>query len=79
MVNIKPDRTGGLIEALVLAGEAEWQGYARMLGYMPRTSCGIAAVLPLAPTARFADLDDPTWLAVNVELALWPNTGVLHL
>ncbi|WP_049177529.1 enolase C-terminal domain-like protein, partial [Klebsiella variicola] len=79
MVNIKLDKTGGLTEALALAGEAERQGYARMLGCMLCTSRGIAAALPLAPMARFADLDGPTWLAVDVEPALRFSTGVLHL
>ncbi|PIN64324.1 L-Ala-D/L-Glu epimerase, partial [Klebsiella pneumoniae] len=40
---------------------------------------GLAAALPLAPMARFADLDGPTWLAVDVEPALLFSTGVLHL
>ena len=40
---------------------------------------GLAAALPLAPLARFADLDGPTWLAVDVEPALRFSTGVLHL
>ena len=79
MVNIKLDKTGGLTEALALAGEAERQGFERMLGCMLCTSRGIAAALPLAPLARFADLDGPTWLAVDVEPALRFSTGVLHL
>ncbi|WP_163535526.1 L-Ala-D/L-Glu epimerase [Klebsiella pneumoniae] len=79
MINIKLDKTGGLTEALALAGEAERQGFERMLGCMLCTSRGIAAALPLAPLARFADLDGPTWLAVDVEPALRFSTGVLHL
>lgn len=51
MVNIKLDKTGGLTEALALAGEAERQGFERMLGCMLCTSRGIAAALPLAPLA----------------------------
>ena len=39
---------------------------------------GVAEQL-LAPLARFADLDGPTWLAVDVEPALHFSTGVLHL
>jgi L-alanine-DL-glutamate epimerase-like enolase superfamily enzyme len=50
-----------------------------MLGCMLCTSRAIAAALPLAPLARFADLDGPTWLAVDVEPALHFSTGVLHL
>lgn len=79
MVNIKLDKTGGLTEALLLAQEAERLGFARMLGCMLCTSRAISAALPLAPLARFADLDGPTWLAVDVEPALHFSTGVLHL
>jgi hypothetical protein len=50
-----------------------------MLGCMLCTSRAISAALPLAPLARFADLDGPTWLAVDVEPALHFSTGVLHL
>ncbi len=52
MINIKLDKTGGLTEALALAGEAERQEFERMLGCMLCTSRGIAAALPLAPLAR---------------------------
>ncbi len=50
-----------------------------MLGCMLCTSRAIAAALPLASQARFADLDGPTWLAVDVEPALRFSTGQLHL
>ncbi|WEF26289.1 L-Ala-D/L-Glu epimerase [Klebsiella aerogenes] len=79
MVNIKLDKTGGLTEALLLAQEAEQLGFERMLGCMLCTSRAISAALPLAPLARFADLDGPTWLAADVEPALRFSTGVLHL
>ncbi|WP_174508880.1 L-Ala-D/L-Glu epimerase [Klebsiella oxytoca] len=79
MVNIKLDKTGGLTEALFLAQEAEELGFERMLGCMLCTSRAISAALPLAAQARFADLDGPTWLAVDVEPALHFSTGVLHL
>jgi L-alanine-DL-glutamate epimerase-like enolase superfamily enzyme len=77
MVNIKLDKTGGLTEALALAGEAERQGLngcwavcsAPRAGSPPR-SLGAAGA---------ADLDGPTWLAVDVEPALHFSTGVLHL
>lgn len=79
MVNIKLDKTGGLTEALFLAQEAGEMGFERMLGCMLCTSRAISSALPLAPLARFADLDGPTWLAVDVEPALHFSTGVLHL
>ncbi|WP_343645374.1 L-Ala-D/L-Glu epimerase [Enterobacter sp.] len=79
MVNIKLDKTGGLTEALALAKEAQTQGFALMLGCMLCTSRAIGAALPLANQVRFADLDGPTWLAVDVSPALNFTTGVLHL
>lgn len=79
MVNIKLDKAGGLTEALALAKEAADQGFAVMLGCMICTSRAIAAALPLVSHARFADLDGPTWLAVDVEPPLHFSTGTLHL
>nr|WP_318381593.1 L-Ala-D/L-Glu epimerase [uncultured Enterobacter sp.] len=79
MINIKLDKTGGLTEALALAVEAENQGLGLMLGCMLCTSRAINAALPLAGKVRFADLDGPTWLAVDVEPALHFTTGQLHL
>lgn len=79
MVNIKLDKTGGLTEALALATEAREQGFALMLGCMLCTSRAITAALPLTPQVIFADLDGPTWLAVDVEPALHFTTGLLHL
>lgn len=79
MVNIKLDKTGGLTEALALAKEAQAQGFALMLGCMLCTSRAISAALPLTPQVTFADLDGPTWLAVDAEPALHFTTGQLHL
>ncbi|CBG88435.1 L-Ala-D/L-Glu epimerase [Citrobacter rodentium] len=79
MINIKLDKTGGLTEALALATEAQAQGFALMLGCMLCTSRAIAAALPLTPQVTYADLDGPTWLAVDVEPALRFTTGQLHL
>lgn len=79
MVNIKLDKTGGLTEALALAKAAQEQGFTLMLGCMLCTSRAIGAALPLANQVRFADLDGPTWLAVDVSPALTFTTGVLHL
>ncbi|EQA8147670.1 enolase C-terminal domain-like protein [Salmonella enterica subsp. enterica serovar Typhimurium] len=79
MINIKLDKTGGLTEALALATEAREQGFGLMLGCMLCTSRAISAALPLMPQVSFADLDGPTWLAVDVEPALRFTTGQLHL
>ncbi len=55
------------------------QGFGLMLGCMLCTSRAISAALPLMPQVSFADLDGPTWLAVDVEPALRFTTGQLHL
>jgi len=79
MVNLKLDKTGGITEALALAAEARENGFALMLGCMLCTSRAINAALPLAGEVQFADLDGPTWLAVDVSPALHYTTGVVHL
>lgn len=78
MVNVKLDKTGGLTEALALTQAAREQGFDVMLGCMLCTSRAIAAALPLAAKVRFADLDGPTWLAVDVEPSLHFETGKLY-
>lgn len=78
MVNVKLDKTGGLTEALALTQAAREEGFDVMLGCMLCTSRAIAAAMPLAAMVRFADLDGPTWLAVDVEPALHFETGKLY-
>lgn len=63
MLNIKLDKTGGILEALALAETARAQGFELMLGCMLCTSRAIRAAWPLGQFARFVDLDGPTWLA----------------
>ncbi|WP_145476006.1 L-Ala-D/L-Glu epimerase [Yersinia similis] len=79
MVNIKLDKSGGLTEALLLAEQAKSMGFAIMLGCMLCTSRAIRAALPLAPGARFIDLDGPTWLVNDVEEGLHFSTGTIDL
>lgn len=78
MVNVKLDKTGGLTEALALTQAAREQGFDVMLGCMLCTSRAISAALPLAAKVRFADLDGPTWIAVDVEASLHFETGKLY-
>lgn len=75
MVNIKLDKAGGLTEALALAEAAAKMGFEVMLGCMLCSSRAIRAALPLIPQARYADLDGPTWLAVDVEPAIEVQSG----
>jgi len=69
-VNVKLDKTGGLTEALALAGAAEARGFAIMVGCMVGTSLAMAPAMVLAPRARFVDLDGPLLLARDREPGL---------
>src|SRR4029453_18225988 len=51
-VNIKLDKTGGLTEALVMAGEAERLGFTVMVGCMVATSLALAPAMLIAQRAR---------------------------
>jgi L-alanine-DL-glutamate epimerase-like enolase superfamily enzyme len=62
-VNIKLDKTGGLTEALRVAGEARARGLKVMVGSMLATSLAMAPALLLAQDADWVDLDGPLLLA----------------
>src|SRR5438477_541001 len=62
-VNIKLDKTGGLTEALAMAGAAHALGFEIMIGCMVATSLAMAPAMLLTPEARFVDLDGPLLLA----------------
>lgn len=62
-VNIKLDKTGGLMEALAMAEEARALGFEIMVGCMVATSLSMAPAMLVAQDARFVDLDGPLLLA----------------
>jgi len=62
-INIKLDKSGGLTEALALAGEAERARLAIMVGCMVSTSLAMAPAMLVAQRARVVDLDGPLLLA----------------
>ena len=62
-VNIKLDKTGGLTEALAMAGEAERLGFTLMVGCMVATSLALAPAMLVAQRARVVDLDGALLLA----------------
>jgi L-alanine-DL-glutamate epimerase-like enolase superfamily enzyme len=69
-VNIKLDKTGGLTEALQLAGEARARGFKVMLGCMVATSLSMAPATLVAQAADWVDLDGPLLLAKDREPCL---------
>jgi L-alanine-DL-glutamate epimerase-like enolase superfamily enzyme len=62
-VNIKLDKTGGLTEALLMAGEAERLGFTLMVGCMVATSLALAPAMLVAQRAQVVDLDGALLLA----------------
>jgi L-alanine-DL-glutamate epimerase-like enolase superfamily enzyme len=62
-INIKLDKTGGLTEALALAGEARRRGFGIMVGCMIATSLSMAPAMLVAQQASLVDLDAPLLLA----------------
>jgi L-alanine-DL-glutamate epimerase-like enolase superfamily enzyme len=62
-VNIKLDKTGGLTEALAMAGAAQTLGFEVMVGCMVATSLAMAPAMLVAQQARYVDLDGPLLLA----------------
>jgi L-alanine-DL-glutamate epimerase-like enolase superfamily enzyme len=77
VVNIKLDKTGGLTEALAMAGRARELGFEIMLGCMVGTSLAMAPSTLLGGLARFVDLDGPLLLARDREPGLCFTGSVL--
>ena len=65
LINIKLDKTGGLTEALALAGEARALGLGLMIGCMVATSLAMAPAMILAQGAEVVDLDGPLLLKLD--------------
>jgi L-alanine-DL-glutamate epimerase-like enolase superfamily enzyme len=66
-LNIKLDKTGGLTEALGLAGAARAEGLQLMVGCMVSTSLAMAPAMLVAQSATVVDLDGPLLLARDRE------------
>ncbi|MFP2928152.1 N-acetyl-D-Glu racemase DgcA [Pyxidicoccus sp. 3LG] len=66
-INIKLDKTGGLTEALALAGAARAEGLQLMVGCMVATSLAMAPAMLVAEDAAVVDLDGPLLLARDRE------------
>ena len=62
LINIKLDKTGGLTEALDLAGRAREHGIDLMVGNMMGTSLAMAPGYVIAQLCRFVDLDGALFL-----------------
>ena len=78
-INIKLDKTGGLTEALLLAGEATAMGLGLMVGCMVGTSLAMAPVMLVGGLApRFVDLDGPLLLTRDREPGIVFDASIMH-
>src|ERR1700712_4627625 len=64
-VNIKLDKTGGLTEALAMAGWGPGLRFLIMFGCLVATSLSMAPAMLIAQQARFVDLDGPLLLVAD--------------
>ena len=76
-VNLKLDKAGGLTAGIALARAARELGLDLMLGCMLSTSRAIRFALPLAPLARWVDLDGAALLAQDRPDALRYDGGMI--
>ncbi len=60
--NIKLDKTGGLTEAIEVAGRIESVGKKIMIGSMMATSLSLAPAMLLTYNASYVDLDSQLWI-----------------
>jgi L-alanine-DL-glutamate epimerase-like enolase superfamily enzyme len=77
-VNIKLDKTGGLTEALAMAGQAERLGFTLMAGCMVATSLAMAPAMLVAQRARVVDLDGALLLARDRPDGLVYDGSLVH-
>jgi len=77
MINIKLDKTGGLTEALDLAGMARSRGIGLMVGNMVGTSLAMAPGFVVAQLCRYVDLDGPLYLKKDCAHPMAYEHGVL--
>ncbi len=77
IINIKLDKTGGLTEALELAGLAQTRGIELMVGNMMGTSLAMAPGFVLAQLCRFVDLDGALFLTRDRDHAMSYKNGVV--
>ena len=79
VINIKLDKTGGLTEALELAGLARARGIDLMVGNMMGTSLAMAPGFVVAQLCRFVDLDGALFLTRDRDHPMSYKHGVVSV
>jgi L-alanine-DL-glutamate epimerase-like enolase superfamily enzyme len=77
VVNIKPDKCGGLTEGLLMCRRARALGLRAMVGNMGGSSLAMAPAYVLAQLCDLVDLDGPFFLADEAQPAFRYVDGVL--
>lgn len=77
-VNLKLDKIGGLVDALVALERAHALGLKVMVGTMVSTSLAVAPAVLLAQTAEWADLDAPLYLSRDRRPGLRFEGSLVH-
>ncbi len=77
-INVKLDKTGGLTEALALAGAGREQGFEIMIGCMLATSLAMAPGHIIGQQACVVDLDGPLLLARDRDPGILFEGSVMH-
>jgi L-Ala-D/L-Glu epimerase len=77
-INIKLDKTGGLTEALALAGAARQHDLKIMVGCMLATSLAMAPAMLVGQLADVVDLDGPLLLARDREPGIRFEASLMH-
>lgn len=78
-MNIKLDKTGGLTEALALAGEARARGFRLMVGCMIGTGIAMAPAYVVASLCEVVDLDAPLVVRDPADARLRHDGRALHV
>ncbi len=78
-VNIKMEKTGGIIEAMQIARQARQDKKKVMLGCMVESSVGIAQSVYMSSLADYHDLDSPQLLEVDIAQGIIYNKETIQV
>jgi len=78
-INIKMEKSGGIIEAARLARQARAEGKKVMLGCMVESSIGIAQSVYMSSLADYHDLDAPQLLETDIAQGIVYEKDTIHV
>ena len=78
-INIKMEKSGGIVEAAKLARQARADGKKVMLGCMVESSIGIAQSVYMSSLADYHDLDAPQLLETDIAQGIVYDKDTIHV